>query len=149
MLDDNFVLQVMGDKFVIAAFSPPEYNQKFVRKGDRLVHAQNEQWVMSVKPGGLAGAGICPVTLDVNNGMQKFDFQHETAKQMFIVNPGTGNVLDCRSGNTKEGGELILWKKGEPGPNQLFFEDRYGVLCNVDNRMAFDGSGKKVYLQPA
>eukprot|EP01070_Trichotokara_eunicae_P010339 Trichotokara_eunicae@DN6292_c0_g1_i2.p1 len=149
MLDDNFVLQVLGDKVVVSSFSPPEYNQKFVRKGDRLIHAQNDQWVLSVKPGGVAGTGIGAGNLDMNNGMQKFDFKHDTAKLMYVVNPGTGDVLDCRGGNTKEGGEVILWKKGEPSPNQLFFEDRYGVLCNSDNKMALDGGGKKVYLQPA
>eukprot|EP01070_Trichotokara_eunicae_P006962 Trichotokara_eunicae@DN5217_c0_g1_i2.p1 len=150
---DDFVFQVKGDNLVVETFNIDEYNQRWVRVGDRLEHMENKNWVITTK----SDAPYSSVTagqLSPSDSKQKFDFKHGPAQCMFIQNEGSGDVLDCRAREMFDGGEVIVFKQHDATvfsdvKHQLWFEDKQGTIRQAYSGFSMDGSQKKVVLRAA
>jgi hypothetical protein len=97
-----------------------------------------------------AGAQIC--AWKIHGGLhQLWDFVYLTPRRFYLKSELNGKVLDIEGGSSAAGTKVCMWdqKKGNEAINQLWFEDKQGIIRSAMNEFAIDGSANELCIQPA
>lgn len=138
-LDDRMVLHNEGGCLTIQLFQPGEYNQQWQVSGDVIRHRQNGDRVLDIAENNIQpGARIC--AWDYHGGAnQTWQIIHVSPKRCYIASQMHGKVLDVEGCDTSSGTRAVMYEKQDPmQDNQLWWEDRYGVIHSCLNDMAID-----------
>ena len=72
---------------------------------------------------------------------------YRPAMYFYIRTEKPEKVMDVRGGSTKPGAKVIIYEdKGDMADNQLWYEDKNGVIRSKLNDYALDGSGGYMYI---
>merc|ERR1711976_542771 len=138
-LDDTLVLEVQGDTLALGSFNPHELMQKWCTAGDRITNKENPNSVFDIADHNEdAGARVC--CWDDNGGPnQRWSFDYQPPKFCYIKSSMNDRVLDIKGDQAEPGAKVIMYTKNEGiSDNQLWYEDRYGVIRSKLNDCAID-----------
>ena len=63
----------------------------------------------------------------------------------FLRSAMNGKVVDIRGGSADPGAKVIMYEQGDGySDNQLWYEDKYGVIRSKLNDLVMDSSGKNI-----
>nr|UCK81494.1 ricin lectin domain-containing protein 3 [Arenicola marina] len=151
-LDSTMCLQASsGSTLVLQKYDPSNNDQKWVIGKDRIHSQHDANRVLDVS-GKSTSQGAKVVAWEYHGDKnQLWTFHHKPATFFYIVSKLHGKTLDVKKANPDEGTKVILWeKKDAVEDNQLWYENKDGLICSKLNDFALDNLGelgKSVRLQ--
>merc|ERR1711976_87087 len=138
-LDDNLVLEVQGDCLALNYYNPNEMMQRWCTAGDRMPNKENPNSVLDIAENNEeAGARVCAWS-DNGGANQRWVFEYQPPKYCFIKACMNERVLDIKGDQVEPGAKVITYTKNEGiTDNQIWYEDRYGVIRSKLNDCAID-----------
>ena len=155
-LDENLVLEMQDDTLVVNNFQPDEYNQKWRVTGETISHLENDTLVLDIADNCEdSGARIC--SYDYNGGDNQhwsIDYQAPAYCQIVTRNDRhSGKCIDVAMNDEGEvGSRVIIYEKKDQfhrdgNDNQLWYEDKYGIIHSKIKDMVIDTSEGKAHMQ--
>merc|ERR1711976_368189 len=141
-LDDNYVLEVQGDKLVVNEFHPDEYNQRWCLQGEHMAHRDNPSQVLDVADCNCdPGARIC--SWEHNGGSnQQWIFEYQEPRFCYIRSVMNDRVVDIKGEEDAAGVKVMTYEQNDSmTDNQLWYEDRYGCIRSKMGDWAIDTHG--------
>lgn len=148
-LNPSLCLEVQGDSLVINDYNPGEYNQRWMCAGDRVQNRDNPSAVFDIADNNNdPGARVC--SWDFHGASnQLWEFEYQPAQFFYIRSRLSDKVLDVRGADSSPGAEIITYDQGGGNAdNQLWYEDRYGVIRSKMNDFAMDASDGYLRTNP-
>jgi len=153
-LDEDLVLEMQDDSLIVNNYQPDEYNQKWRVTGETISHVENDTLVLDIADNCEdPGARIC--SFDYNGGdNQLWTIDHQPPHYCVIHTRNDrhdGKVIDVSMDDEGEGSRVIVYEKKDRfhkdgNDNQLFYEDKYGIIRSKLNDMVFDTSDGKACM---
>jgi hypothetical protein len=148
-LDETLVLEIQDDCLVVNKYQPSEYNQKWRPTAETVSHIENDSLVLDIADMNEdAGARVCSYEFNGGNN-QLWNFLYQKPENFYIHSKHErfrGKVVDVSlDDDGEEGSRAIMYKRKEEhdkdgNANQLFYEDKYGIIHTLLNNMVFDTS---------
>jgi len=154
-LDDNLVLEMQDDILIVNEYQPDEYNQKWKVTMDRITHVENNELVLDIfEANPEPGAQICSYEFSgADNQLWSIEYQEPKYAFIHSKNPKhSGKVINVCSEEAGEGAKCILYDRKTPDhkdgiDNQLFYEDKYGIIHSKMDDLVFDTADEKLQMQ--
>lgn len=148
-LDDNLVLHIDGDCLTVQEFHPDEYNQQWRLSGQVIQHRENPNWVFDIAEGNSEpGARVCAYDFHGEEN-QLWEITYIPPKRFYIRSHMHGKVLDIKRGEAEPGTKAVMYDQNEEETaNQLWWEDKYGIIYSCLNNLAPDHSDDCLRMQP-
>nr|UCK81497.1 ricin lectin domain-containing protein 6 [Arenicola marina] len=154
-VDSNMCLQISDDnRLVVNPFEPEHPNQQWLTSGNRVMMRHDHQRVLDVvRLAGAAdggetepwppGSSVCAWACHAGPN-QQWEFVYLPARFFYIRSKMHNKVLDVKGADPSPGTKVIMWdQKPTQEDNQLWYEDKHGVICSKLNGFVLDSSGKK------
>lgn len=144
--DENLVLEVQNEQLIVNSYQPDEYNQKWRVTGETVSHVENDSLVFDIADlNEEPEANICSYEYNGQDN-QHWNFLYQNPAN-FYIHPlhedHHGKVMDVSMDDDGEGARVILFERKpehhkDGNDNQLFWEDKYGLIHSCANSLVFD-----------
>lgn len=138
------------NELVLAEFESGRDNQQWLTAGDRVQSRSDSNRVLDIK-GEERSEGATVLAWAVHGGdNQKWTFEYTSAVFFYIRSEMHGKVMDIKNRERDAGGKVVMMEKDEDAQDsQLWYEDKFGVVCNKVNECVLDSANEcKIVLQP-
>lgn len=137
----NLCMDASGSTLVLNSHQPGDPNQQWAADGEHVANRLDRNKVLDIAEGKTEpGATLC--SWDNHGGdNQKFSFENIQPPYFYIVSEMNDKVMDVAEANPSPGTKVVMWyKKESPEDNQLWYEDRHGMIRSKLSELALDAS---------
>jgi len=148
---NDFCLEITSSGAVMNPFHPDEYGQQWTI-GDEHVHQNdNPGMVLDISASNPdQGSDLCAWELH-GGPNQTFipEYTECLLNCFFIKSQMNGKVMDVEEASTDAGTKVIMYDQNSDAPdNQLFYEDKYGMIHSKLNDFVLDFDDGKIRVNP-
>lgn len=146
---NDYCLDIQDDSLVIQPFQPGNITQEWMIAGNRIQSRINPNQVLDIADNNQ-DAGARVGVWDFNGGPnQQWSIEYTAPRYFYIRSAMHGKVVDIRGADPSPGGKVITYDQQEGmADNQLWYEDKYGIIRSKLNDFAFDSSEGGLKMQP-
>jgi len=146
---NDFCLDVVDGTLCVNPYNPEEENQKWMTAGERVQNGRSPLRVLDVK-GSCCDEGTEVCAWDYHGGKnQRWYLEHIPVQYFYIRSQMHGKVLDVRGSDDGPGADVIMYDQNDDQTdNQLWYEDREGMIHNKMNGFVLDVVDKTLKLNP-
>jgi len=146
---NDYCLDIQDDSVVINPFQPGNSTQQWMIAGNRIQSRFNPDQVFDIADNNQdAGARVC--TWGFHGGQnQLWSIEYTAPRYFYLRSQMHGKVADIRGADPTPGGKVISYEQVDGmADNQLWYEDRYGVIRSKLNDFAMDSADGTMRMNP-
>jgi len=146
---NDLCLEVSADGAQMNPYQPEEINQHWAVADTKIVNGDMPDHVFDISASCMdPGADI--VNWEDHDGPnQHFDIEYQEPFYFYIKSQMHGKVIDVDDGCPDPGTKVIMYgKKDDLEDNQIFYQDKYGIIHSKLNDFSLDSSDGKFRLNP-
>jgi len=145
---NDFCIDLQGDNLTIMPYQPGSASQAWMLAANKIQNRYNASQSFDIK-NNSEDAGAEVFAWDFHGGPnQLWSFEYTAPRFFFLRSAMNGKVVDIRGGSADPGAKVIMYEQGDGySDNQLWYEDKYGVIRSKLNDLVMDSSEGSMRMQ--
>lgn len=134
-------LDVQGDRLCVNHYNSGDPNQQWELDGNLIVNRLDRDNVLDIVAGeSEEGTEVCAYGCHGGEN-QHWAVEHLPARAFYIVSALNNKVMDVSGADPNPGSKVVMWERHDtPNDNQLWYEDRNGIIRNKMADLVLDAS---------